>query len=63
MCIRDRFRLYHIKQSLANWLDELAEFMDPDTGNLFEPINELTISDIENIETTQKHVEKKVSYE
>ncbi len=57
------FRLYHIKQSLANWLDELAEFMDPDTGNLFEPINELTISDIENIETTQKHVEKKVSYE
>lgn len=57
------FKFHRIKQSLTNWLNELADFMDPDTGNLFEPINELTISDIENIEATQKHVEKKVSYE
>lgn len=58
------FKLHYIKQSITSWLNELAEFMDPDTGNLFEPINELTINDIENIEkTNQKHMKKKVSYE
>jgi len=42
------FKFHRIKQFLSNWLNELAEFMDPDnTGNLFGPTNELVISGVE----------------
>ncbi len=53
------FRFHCIRQFLSNWLDELANFMDPGTGNLFEPVNELAVSDmgdIENSDNLQKHV-------
>ncbi len=35
-----------IKQHLSNWLYEFAEFMDPDTIDLFEPINETKVSNV-----------------
>jgi len=31
---------YNFKQIFLKWLDELANFMDPDTYNLFEPLSE-----------------------
>ena len=29
-----------LKKAITAWLNELAEFMDPDTYNLFEPIRD-----------------------
>ena len=57
------FKLHHIKKVFLNWIDDLADFMDPDTGNLFEPISELERNDKEKIEIYQKHVERRVLYE
>jgi len=41
------FKFHRIKQFLSNWLNELAEFMDPDTGSLFGPVNGSAASDME----------------
>ena len=57
------FKLRHIKKLFLNWIDDLADFMDPDTANLFEPINELERNDKEKIEIYQKHVQRRVLYD
>ncbi len=37
-----------LKKAVTAWLNELADFMDPDTYNLFEPIRdeEIVLEDV-----------------
>ena len=37
-----------LKKAVTAWLNELADFMDPDTYNLFEPIrdDEIILEDV-----------------
>ncbi len=36
-----------LKKAITAWLYELAEFMDPDTYNLFEPVHDFVLEEVE----------------